>query len=192
MLTMFCFDGLAVIVEDLCFTESEAARNQKGPGSGPRPQPGLPPHSPPERELEMGLGLQPQLESPPESPPDAEPEPEPQRGVRVELRLIERQSRFSRFGSVPAARRAAGDDAVFRVDLPESRRRLPDDPVIWLESRLADPVCLLAGAGVVDLDSYQSAAAGMRDTLPEIIRTVATMLERVRAGQLAALPGRAA
>ncbi|EFC85554.1 hypothetical protein [Parafrankia sp. EUN1f] len=184
MLTMFCFDGLAVIVEDLCFTESEAAPNQEGPGSGPWPQPGPPPHSPPEREL----GLEPQLESPPEL--ELEPEPESQRGVRVELRLIERQSRF---GSLPASRRAAGDDALFRVDLPESWwRRLPDDPVIWLESRLADPVCLLAGAGIVDLDSYQSAAAGMRDTLPEIIRTVATMLERVRAGQLAVLPGRAA
>lgn len=170
MLTMFCFDGLAVVVEDLYFVDPEPTPGQEGP----------------------------------------------ERGVRVELRLVERQPWR---GSVYASQRVVVDDAVFRVDLLESVAggpgnrdrvhhhpamrdnepsdrvfdpRLTDDPVGWLEARLADPMGLLAGAGVPDLDLYQQAVAGLRDSLPEITRSVATMLEKVRLGQLATVPGRAA
>ncbi|OAA25835.1 hypothetical protein UG55_101936 [Frankia sp. EI5c] len=170
MLTMFCFDGLAVVIEDLFFVDPEPAPGQEGP----------------------------------------------ERGVRVELRLVERQPWR---GSVYASQRVVVDEAVLRVDLLESiaagpgsrdrvhhhptmrhnepgdrvfDQRLTDDPVGWLEARLADPVRLLAAAGVPDLHRYQEAQAGLRDALPEITRAVTTMLRRVHAGQLALAPGRAA
>lgn len=158
MLTMFCFDGLAVIVEGLSF-------------AAPKPTPG---------------------------------QDGPERGVRVELRLLRPRPRR---GPADAARRDAVDsqgvvvgETVFWVDLLASaaggsgrmRQRLTADPVGWLEARLADPMTLLAAAGLPDLHRFQPAADGLRDTLPDITRTVTTMLARVRAGERILSPRRAA
>lgn len=148
MLTMFCYDGLAVIVENLFFGDPQPAPGQEG-------QEGQ------------------------------------EQGVRVELRLVEQRPWR---GSVYASQPVVVDRSVLRVDLLESvaaspgSRERTEDPVGWLESRLADPMQLLADAGIPDLDLYQAAAAGLRDTLPEITRAVATMLAKVSLGRLALVP----
>jgi hypothetical protein len=145
--------------------------------------------------------------------PDPAPgEGGPERGVRVELRLIEPQSWR---GSIYAAQRLVVDRAVLRVDLleslgagPGSRDRihyhpamkdseprnrvydqnLTDDPAGWLAARLTDVVPLLQAAGVADSDRYRQSAAKLRDASPEIVGTVTATLAQVRAGTLALGP----
>jgi hypothetical protein len=145
--------------------------------------------------------------------PDPAPgEDGPERGVRVELRLVEPQPWR---GSIYAAQRVVVDRAVFRVDLLESVAAGPgsndrmhhhpamrdsepgervydpgltDDPTGWLATRLADVVPLLEAAEVPDVARFRRAADELRDALPEIMGTVTTTLAEVRAGRLAREP----
>ena len=137
-----------------------------------------------------------------------------ERGVRVELRLLEPQPwRGSRF----AAQRIVADRAVWRADFLESveggpgskdrmhhhpgmidnepGRRvfsvdLSEDPMGWLRGRLSDVVPLLEAAKVEDVDAYRPAADSLRQGATEVVNTVSTVLARVRAGRLATTPTR--
>jgi hypothetical protein len=142
--------------------------------------------------------------------PDPAPGQEgPERGVRVELRLVEPQPWR---GSIYASQRIVVDTSLLRVDLLESVERGPGsrdrvhhhptmtdnepggrvfdralttDPVAWLRERLADPMALVAAAGVGDLGDYGESAAELTAALPQVVEAVATSLEKVRAGELA-------
>jgi len=163
MLSVFCFDRLAVTVRDLYFVDPDPVPGQEGP----------------------------------------------ERGVRVELRLVEPQPWR---GSIYASQKIVVDTSLLRVDVLESVERGPGsrdrvhhhpvvtdnepgervfdraltaDPVAWLRDRLADPMALLAAARVDDLTGYAESAAELTQSLPQVVEAVASSLDRVRAGELA-------
>lgn len=136
----------------------------------------------------------------------------PERGVRLELRLVDRdEPRGSIYAGVPIS----FTRPVWRVDLFGSTESPPGtldrahhhprfdgwepghrhfveelsaDPVSWLAGQLADPVAVLARAGV---DSDEVSAAdkeGLAAAAPEIVAAVKRMLDRVRDGDLAPSP----
>jgi len=168
MLSVFCFDRLAVTVRDMYFVDPDPAPGQEGP----------------------------------------------ERGVRVELRLVDAEPWR---GSVYASQRVVVDRSLLRVDLFESVERGPGsrdrvhhhptmagnepgarvfdrdltaDPVDWLRRRLADPMALLAAAGVDDLADYDESAAELTAALPHLVEAIAAGLAKVRAGELALAPTR--
>lgn len=146
-----------------------------------------------------------------------DPDPDPgqegdERGIRVELRLRERQPWR---GTIYAAQRVVVDQAVWRADFlesvaggPGSRDRmhhhpamadsepgrrtfsedLTADPIGFLEARLSDPIPLLEDAKVPDAHKYGPSAAALREALPEIIQAATATLDGVRAGRLAREP----
>jgi hypothetical protein len=136
----------------------------------------------------------------------------PERGVRVELRLVEPQEHR---GTIYASQRYVLDQAVFRADFlesvergpgsrdrmhfhpamrdnePRSRvfdRALTEDPMGWLSGRLADAVRLLRDAGVADAERHEEAARQLRAELPLVVGTISTLLTKVRNGELARQP----
>jgi hypothetical protein len=146
-----------------------------------------------------------------------DPDPSPgqegaERGVRVEVRLLDRPPLT---GSVYAAQPIVIDRPVWRADLFETvagdpgshdrthhhprfrgwepgRRQydpaLTSDPMGWLADQLTHLPALLAGA---DLSADQVGIDDARDmasAAPEIVRTVETLLRRVRAGELGRAP----
>lgn len=135
----------------------------------------------------------------------------PERGVRVELRLLER---FPHQGSVYAAQPFLVGAAIWRADFLESvaagpgsadrmhfhpqmtdsepgsrvfDRAIPADPVGWLGEQLGDLGGLLLGK-VENPADFAADAAALRQEVPHIAATVETVLERVRAGELAHEP----
>ncbi|WP_067477419.1 hypothetical protein [Actinomadura hibisca] len=137
-----------------------------------------------------------------------------ERGVRVELRLLEQRPWR---GSPNASQAVVVDRAVWRGDFLESvaggpgtkdrmhhhpgmvgdepgRRtfsaELTQDPMGWLRGTLADVVPLLEIADVPDAAAHRPAAEALRDALHEVVGTVATTLGEVRAGTLATSPTR--
>jgi hypothetical protein len=135
----------------------------------------------------------------------------PERGVRLELRALERGDLK---GSIYSARPIAVDQPVWRVDLLESvagppgsfdrthhhpafrrwepgRRVFADeltaDPIGWLDARLSDLDGILEQAGVERRDSDAADAAALRTSAPDILDVVRRLLGQVRAGT-AALP----
>jgi hypothetical protein len=146
-----------------------------------------------------------------------DPNPSPgqegaERGVRVEVRLLDRPPLT---GSIYAAQPIVIDRPVWRADLFETvagdpgshdrthhhphfhgwepgRRQydpaLTSDPMGWLAEQLAHLPELLAGAdldtGAVGVDDARDMAAAA----PDIVRTVETLLRRVRAGELGRAP----
>jgi hypothetical protein len=136
----------------------------------------------------------------------------PERGIRVELRLMQAQPQR---GSIYASQRIVADQAVWRADFLESvsrgpgskdrmhhhpvmvdnepndrvfSRSLTDDPLGWLEAQLSDVIPLLQGSGVPDAETYRPSAAALQAALPEIIGSATATLEEVRAGRLALAP----
>jgi hypothetical protein len=136
----------------------------------------------------------------------------PERGVRLELRLIDRAEPQ---GSIYAGIPIAFNRPVWRVDLfgstesppgtldrahhhprfngwePGRRNFVPElsaDPVSWLAGELADPAAVLARAGV-DADEVTTAdLTGLAAATPEIVAAVKRMLDGVRNGDLAPAP----
>ncbi|MDT5116574.1 MAG: hypothetical protein QOE30_2313 [Mycobacterium sp.] len=136
----------------------------------------------------------------------------PERGVRLELRLIDRAEPQ---GSIYAGIPIAFNRPVWRVDLfgstesppgtldrahhhprfngwePGRRNFVPElsaDPVSWLAGELADPAAVLARAGV-DADEVTTAdLTGLAAATPEIVAAVKRMLDGVRDGDLAPAP----
>lgn len=136
----------------------------------------------------------------------------PERGVRLELRLVDRaEPRGSIYAGVPIA----FTRPVWRVDLfgstesppgtldrahhhpqfngwePSSRHFVPElsaDPLAWLTEQLADPAAILARAGV-DADEVSEAdTTGLAAAAPEIVAAVKRLLAGVRNGELAPAP----
>jgi hypothetical protein len=146
-----------------------------------------------------------------------DPDPTPgqegaERGVRLEVRLLERPPLT---GSVYAAQPIVIDRPVWRADLLETvagppgshdrthhhphfrgwepgRRQfdedLSGDPLGWLAARLSDLPGLLAGAEMQPDDVSPNDARQLAQAAPHIVQTVADLLARVRAGELAQPP----
>jgi len=135
----------------------------------------------------------------------------PERGIRVEMRILEPQPHR---GTIYAAQPIVADQAVWRADFLESvdrgpgskdrmhyhpamadsepgrrvfARDLTADPMTWLEGQLADPEALLTAAGI-SAEPHKPAADALRAALPEIIGAATATLEGVRAGRLAVAP----
>ncbi len=131
-----------------------------------------------------------------------------ERGVRLELRLLERQPLH---GGIYSAQPILVDRPIWRVDLLESVASAPGSldrahhhpafagwepgprvfvpelsaaPVDWLAAQLADPDALLARAGVAAGTVGAGDVASLRGSVPEILDVVRRLLERVAAGEL--------
>lgn len=136
----------------------------------------------------------------------------PERGVRLELRLIDRAAPQ---GSIYAGVPISFTRPVWRVDLfgstesppgtldrahhhprftdwePGRRQFVPElsaDPVAWLADQLADPEAVLERAGVNADEFTQADVTGLAAAAPEIVAVVKRMLDGVRDGQLAPAP----
>ena len=137
----------------------------------------------------------------------------PERGVRLEVRLLERGKLK---GNVYSARPIVIDRPVWRADLLESAEggpgsfdrahhhpafrgwdpgpryfdeALSTDPLEWVGSRLGDLGRLLDEAGVPREEVHDADGAALRSAVPEILHAVGRLLDRVRAGELARPPG---
>jgi hypothetical protein len=135
-----------------------------------------------------------------------------ERGVRLEVRLLERPTPP---GSVYASQPIEIARPIWRADLLEGvdgspgsfdrthhhprmrgweplSRTVDDamsaDPVGWVGERLADLDGLLAGAEIDPAEVDPGDAAALRDTVPEILDALRRLLARVHAGELAAGP----
>jgi hypothetical protein len=146
-----------------------------------------------------------------------DPAPKPgqegaEHGVRVEVRMLEPGELK---GSIYSARPIEIGRPVWRADLletvdgppgslnrahhhpafrgwdPGSRvfdKELTASPVSWLGGQLADLEGLLQRAGVPGGEWAAADAAALRDSVPEITDTVARLIDRVTAGELATAP----
>jgi hypothetical protein len=136
----------------------------------------------------------------------------PERGVRLELRLVDRaEPRGSIYAGVPIA----FTRPVWRVDLFGSTESPPGtldrahhhprfdgwepgrrhfvtelsaNPLAWLADELADPPAVLARAGVDPGEVSEADKAGLAAAAPEIVAVVKRMLDGVRDGELAPVP----
>jgi hypothetical protein len=136
----------------------------------------------------------------------------PERGVRLELRLVDRDEPH---GSIYAGVPISFTRPVWRVDLfgstesppgtldrahhhprfqgwePSSRNFVPElsaDPVSWLAGELADPNALLTRAGVDPNEISEADKAGLAAAAPDIVAAVQRMLDGVKSGELAPAP----
>jgi hypothetical protein len=136
----------------------------------------------------------------------------PERGIRLELRMLEPGELI---GSIYSARPITIAEPVWRVDLlesadgppgslnrahhhpqmgdwePRSRvfdRDLSADPVSWLATQLSDLEGLLGRAGIEVDDQLAADADRLRDSVPDVQRAVSLMLDKVKAGELAMAP----
>ncbi|TVS78061.1 hypothetical protein [Mycobacterium helveticum] len=136
----------------------------------------------------------------------------PERGVRLELRLVDHGDPQ---GSIYAGVPISFNRPVWRVDLfgstesppgtldrahhhprfngwePGRRHFVPElsaDPVSWLAGQLADPAAVLARAGVDADEVGEADMTALAAAAPEIVAAVQRMLERVRDGELAPAP----
>jgi hypothetical protein len=136
----------------------------------------------------------------------------PERGVRLELRLVDRDEPQ---GSIYAGVPITFGRPVWRVDLfgstesppgtldrahhhprfngwePSRRHFVPElsaDPLSWLAGQLADPAAVLARAGVDPDEVSRADRAGLAAAAPEIVAAVKRLLDGVRDGTLAPAP----
>jgi hypothetical protein len=139
-----------------------------------------------------------------------------ERGVRVEVRMLERGELQ---GSIYSAQPIEAGRPVWRADLletvdgppgslnrahhhpafrgwePGSRvfdKELAASPVRWVGRQLADLEGLLERAGVPAGEWAADDAAALRGCVPEITDAVGRLLDRVIAGELAGAPAAAA
>ena len=142
------------------------------------------------------------------NPRPAEGQEGAERGVRLEVRVLERQPLK---GSIYSAQPIAVDRPLWRVDLLEAvdsppgsldrahhhpafegwepgvRHFVPElsaAPVEWLAERLADLDGVLAMAGAAADIAGPGDAAALREAVPEIVDVLRRLLARVAAGEL--------
>ncbi len=143
----------------------------------------------------------------------ADPDPlpgqeSPERGVRLEIRVVERGALR---GGIYSAQPIAIEQPIWRCDLLESADgpagsfdrthhhprftewepgprvfvdALSADPLGWLRARLDEPDGLLAEAGVDPATLGPNDLADLRAAAPEIVAATASLLARVHAGEL--------
>src|SRR6516165_4211365 len=136
----------------------------------------------------------------------------PERGVRLEVRMLERGKLN---GSIYSAQPISIDRPIWRVDLLESvagppgsfdrthhhpafrgwepcRRRFVDelsaDPLGWVGDRLSDLHGLLEQAGISPDELDPADAVSLKESVPEILDATRRLLDRVRSGELAQPP----
>jgi hypothetical protein len=136
----------------------------------------------------------------------------PERGVRLELRVLDRGALH---GSIYSAQPIEAGRPVWRLDLLESadgrpgsfdrthhhpafgawepRRRvfvreLSADPLGWLAGQLADLDGLIARGGFPADTAGRQDAESLRAVAPEIVETTRRLLEKVQAGELGQPP----
>ncbi|HEY7104976.1 MAG TPA: hypothetical protein VH986_01090 [Acidimicrobiia bacterium] len=146
-----------------------------------------------------------------------DPQPAPgqegaERGVRLEVRVIERPELR---GSIYSAQPIHVETPIWRVDLLETlagtpgshdrthhhprfrgyepgRRRYDDalmaDPVEWVGTQLVDLDALVEQSEVDAREVDPDDARQLRDAVPEILTVVRTLLDRVRTGELGKPP----
>lgn len=145
--------------------------------------------------------------------PDPRPGQEgPERGVRLEVRLIESPEPD---GSIYAARPIEVGQPLWRADLLETvagppgsfdrthhhprfrgwepgRRTFEEDlsadPIPWVAKHLADLDTILEGAGASDVDISPAERDELAAAIPEIEAALRRLLARVHAGELAQAP----
>ena len=137
----------------------------------------------------------------------------PERGVRLEVRMLERGKLH---GSIYSAQPISIDRPIWRADLLESvagppgsfdrthhhpafrgwepgRRRFVDeltaDPLGWVGDRLSDLDGLFEQAGISPSEVDPADAVSLKESVPEILDATRRLLDRVRSGQLAQPPG---
>jgi len=136
----------------------------------------------------------------------------PERGVRLEVRMLERGKLH---GSIYSAQPISIDRPIWRADLLESvagppgsfdrthhhpafrgwepgRRRFVDeltaDPLGWVRDRLSDFDGLLEQAGISPDELDPADAVSLKESVPEILDATRRLLDRVRSGELAQPP----
>ncbi|TML10911.1 MAG: hypothetical protein E6G39_15285 [Actinobacteria bacterium] len=120
----------------------------------------------------------------------------PERGVRLEVRMLERGALK---GSIYSARPIGVDRPIWRADLLESvsgpagsfDRTVPElsaDPLGWVGARLSDLPTLLAEAEVDPATVSADDGEALRQAVPEILEAARRLLDRVHAGELARAP----
>lgn len=132
----------------------------------------------------------------------------PERGVRLELRVLDRQPLK---GSIYSAQPIGVDRPLWRVDLLEAVDGPPGSldrahhhpafegwepgkrhfvaelsaaPLEWVAERLADLDGILAQAAVEPATAGPGDATALRDAVPEIVDVLRRLLDRVAAGEL--------
>jgi hypothetical protein len=140
----------------------------------------------------------------------------PERGVRLELRALDRGDLR---GSIYSAQPIAVEQPIWRVDLLESAagplgsfdrthhhpafrdwepgkrvfvHELSADPLGWLGARLSDLEGVLRRAGAEPHEADAADAVSLRERVPEILDAVNRLLDGIRVGALAAPPDEAA
>ncbi len=131
-----------------------------------------------------------------------------ERGVRLELRMLERRPLH---GGIYSAQPISVERPLWRVDLLESVDSAPGSldrahhhpafdgwepgprhfvpelsaaPVEWLAAQLADPDAVLERAGVAAGEVSAGDVVALRGAAAEIVDAVRRLLERVHAGEL--------
>jgi hypothetical protein len=145
-------------------------------------------------------------------PEPMEGQESPERGVRLELRLVDRREPQ---GSIYAGVPITFERPVWRVDVFGSTDSAPgtldrahhhprfdgwepgrrffepelsSDPLAWLTAELSDPAALLARSGVGPDEVSKADEAGLAAAAPDIVAAVRRMLDGVRDGELAPAP----
>ncbi len=146
-------------------------------------------------------------------PNPAEGQEGPERGVRLEVRVVERPDPP---GSVYSALPINVERPIWRADLLETvegepgshdrthhhprfrgwepgRRRFDElvgrEPVEWVGEQLGDLDALVERSEIDPSEVDPDDARQLREAVPEILSVVRRLLDRVRAGELAAAPG---
>ena len=136
----------------------------------------------------------------------------PERGVRLEVRLLERQPLE---GSIYSAQPVRIGRPVWRADLLESVDSAPGsfdrthhhpafegwepgercfvpemsaDPLGWVGARLSDLGALLDAAGIDRSEAAPGDISALRRSAPDIVEATGRLLVRVRAGELGVAP----
>jgi hypothetical protein len=146
-----------------------------------------------------------------------DPNPHPgqegaERGVRLEVRML-RPGELN--GSIYSARPIEIADPVWRADLLEAVSSPPGSlnrahhhpafngwepgrrnfvealsaaPVTWVGEQLSDLDALLERAGIAPDESFKADAESLRGCVPQIMAAVQSLLDKVKAGELATAP----
>ncbi len=146
-----------------------------------------------------------------------DPNPRPgqegaEHGVRIEVRMLDQGALK---GSIYSARPIEVNQPVWRADLLEAvdgpagslnrahhhpafsgwepgrrvfDKKLTASPVSWVGEQLSDLGALLQGAGIDGGAAFEADEQSLRAAVPEITAVVQSLLDRVKAGELATAP----